>query len=1094
MKHKAKKISAVTLSAVLAASSFSSIPAYADGETVQISSAEDFAAFSKNCTLDSWSRGKTINLTADISLADTDVSPVPIFCGTFNGNGHTISGLDLDGGNSYQGLFRFVAEDGVINGLTVSGTVSADGAQEYVGGIAGSVRGIVRDCSFEGVIDGTMYVGGIAGITEKTGRIENCRVIGMVQGEKYIGGITGRNDGSISASVNHARINPLAGGLSASLEEEAPADVKDTALDRTESTLENARDTAEVSQDTGGIAGFSNGNILNCTNEGAVGYPHVGYNVGGIVGRTSGYLSGCTNKGKINGRKDVGGIAGQLAPDIQLIFSTDTLDKLDHELSVLSSLADTAMDHTDGNRDVISRRLDAISDYAESASDHTSDLADMTVDWADGNLEVINDLMDRVGDTVDRLNEITSSAEGILDTVGEGVELLEDCVDEAGSALGAGAKGEQELRDMIQKMKDYNAIQKECAAAIREDAKNMLKALAEGDLEGASELAADMEEQAAEYKNAAQGKLETLKQFREAIKDLPAIADKLRGSAGSLEEAMDTLEHVSYDVADTAAEVHRLFQDLSDRDDIQFKSLGDDYKAKGDQVHDSVSAIGDQLDLLNQEVGATGDALSADMRSLKDQLQVISDVLDDAADDARESDKDDLWSDVSEEEIYQTTVGKAEGCINNGVVEGDINAGGVAGAMAVESMLDPEEDIERVGDDSFSFHYETRAILLNCENRVPVTSKKDYAGGIVGRMDLGYILDCRNYGNVESTDGSYVGGIAGSSASTIRRSQSKCMASGKNFVGGIAGDGYNLTENLAFVSIGDGEMYCGAIAGRVDDEGEISSNRFVENGSAGIDGVSYAGKAEPISYESLMAEENAPEEFGKFALTYIADDTLAGRVSCKYGEPLSGLAVPSVPQKPGYHGEWEPVGEDTITFDHVLKAVYTPHVTTVESSARRDDVRAVILAEGTFHEDTELSAEKLSEERDRETWRITLTGDLGGEEESQEAYTYRFILPRDWENASLTIKTAQGTEEAGCKKDQSALVFSTAWTDFELTAEKTGAGAKGGWMIPALAGGALLAAAVLVFLFVKKKKRALPEENGDHQKAVQEAEKDSPLK
>lgn len=112
MKHKAKKISAVILSAVLAASSFSSIPAYADGETVQISSAEDFAAFSKNCTLDSWSRGKTINLTADISLADTDVSPVPIFCGTFNGNGHTISGLDLDGGNSYRdcsGLWQRMA-------------------------------------------------------------------------------------------------------------------------------------------------------------------------------------------------------------------------------------------------------------------------------------------------------------------------------------------------------------------------------------------------------------------------------------------------------------------------------------------------------------------------------------------------------------------------------------------------------------------------------------------------------------------------------------------------------------------------------------------------------------------------------------------------------------------------------------------------------------------------------------------------------------------------------------------------------------------------------------------------------------------------
>lgn len=130
------------------------------------------------------------------------------------------------------------------------------------------------------------------------------------------------------------------------------------------------------------------------------------------------------------------------------------------------------------------------------------------------------------------------------------------------------------------------------------------------------------------------------------------------------------------------------------------------------------------------------------MRSLKDQLQVISDVLDDAADDARESDKDDLWSDVSEEEIYQTTVGKAEGCINNGVVEGDINAGGVArspwlwkvcwirrrtlsgsGTIPSLSLRNPGDSVKR-------------------ENRVPVTSKKDYAGGIVGRMDLGYILDC----------------------------------------------------------------------------------------------------------------------------------------------------------------------------------------------------------------------------------------------------------------------------------------------------------------------------------------------------------------
>ena len=54
---------------------------------------------------------------------------------------------------------------------------------------------------------------------------------------------------------------------------------------------------------------------------GAVGYAHVGYNIGGIVGRQSGYLSSCTNSGTILGRKDVGGIAGQLEPEVRLLYN-----------------------------------------------------------------------------------------------------------------------------------------------------------------------------------------------------------------------------------------------------------------------------------------------------------------------------------------------------------------------------------------------------------------------------------------------------------------------------------------------------------------------------------------------------------------------------------------------------------------------------------------------------------------------------------------------------------------------------------------------------------------------------------------------------
>ena len=95
----------------------------------------------------------------------------------------------------------------------------------------------------------------------------------------------------------------------------------------------NAAENVPVCTDIGGIAGFSSGILQGCVNTGAVGYAHVGYNIGGVVGRQSGYLNGCTNSGTILGRKDVGGIAGQLVPEVQLLYNGglagDLLDELD---------------------------------------------------------------------------------------------------------------------------------------------------------------------------------------------------------------------------------------------------------------------------------------------------------------------------------------------------------------------------------------------------------------------------------------------------------------------------------------------------------------------------------------------------------------------------------------------------------------------------------------------------------------------------------------------------------------------------------------------------------------------------------------------
>ena len=81
--------------------------------------------------------------------------------------------------------------------------------------------------------------------------------------------------------------------------------------------------------------------------------------------------------------------------------------------------------------------------------------------------------------------------------------------------------------------------------------------------------------------------------------------------------------------------------------------------------------------------------------------------------------------------------------------------------MSVEYDFDPEDDLTEDGTRSLNFQYRTLAVVTGCTNEGVISSKKDYAGGIVGRMDLGAVKSCESYGQVESSSGDYVGGIAG---------------------------------------------------------------------------------------------------------------------------------------------------------------------------------------------------------------------------------------------------------------------------------------------------------------------------------------------
>ena len=164
---RSSRLLALALSLVLSLSL--SLPALAAGEDdiIYIHTAKDLCALSDSCAYDAWSRGKTVLLTADISLRGVDFEPIASFSGTFNGGGHTISGLTLTDSLSPAGLFLTLERGAFVHALKVEGQVAPGGTKEAVGGIVGRNYGTLEECSFFGVVKGDSAVGGIVGRNEE---------------------------------------------------------------------------------------------------------------------------------------------------------------------------------------------------------------------------------------------------------------------------------------------------------------------------------------------------------------------------------------------------------------------------------------------------------------------------------------------------------------------------------------------------------------------------------------------------------------------------------------------------------------------------------------------------------------------------------------------------------------------------------------------------------------------------------------------------------------------------------------------------------------------------------------------------------------
>ena len=343
-------------------------------QTVYLDSAADFAAFAKNCSLDTWSQGKTVILRADISLSGVDFTPAASFGGTFEGRGHTISDFNLTQNASPAGLFGTILPGGRVANLNVAGSVAAGGDKIACGGIAGENYGRIVCCTFTGMVQGDTQIGGIVGRNQASGQIVSCSFEGKGQGTNATGGIAGQNAGTIRHCTNSGSVN---------------INNVDTALSLSDIQIDMTLDLANLTTTqtfltttaTGGIAGRNTGLIAVCENTGTVGYEHVGYNVGGIAGVTSGYLLNNTNSGTIYGRKDVGGIAGQVEPYVAVTVSESTKEQLQNQLKELKTLTDQAAADAGGAASDLGSQLAGMGTYLDSASNAANNLrATATID------------------------------------------------------------------------------------------------------------------------------------------------------------------------------------------------------------------------------------------------------------------------------------------------------------------------------------------------------------------------------------------------------------------------------------------------------------------------------------------------------------------------------------------------------------------------------------------------------------------------------------------------------------------------------------------------------------------------------------------
>lgn len=1038
---------------------------------------------------------------------------------------------------------------GVLLNCVFDGTVEAN---DYVGGITGynEISGVLMDSEMVGEIKGAHYTGGIAG--DNVGNIVGClnkadvnisnedtaKSLEDINLEQYTAGLINSLDrdedekgDKLSTTDNTVDTGGIA-GLSTGIIQNC--------------VNEGTVGYEHVGYNTGGIAGRQSGYVYSCANKGRV---YGRKDVGGIVGQAEPYIAVDLSEDIVLQLSDhIDTMHDQV--EKMLDDAGDQSDVISNRLSVIRDFADRAIDDTHTLADRTIDWTDSMMDSVNEAVNRFDYVLDETAK-DDGVIDHMTDAASDVKDTAKELGDMVEAMD-IYQYMSPDEQAL---YNDAKAAIENGGKEHAGYAAEATQAYENYYIAKEAMARSTEEydlkpagmpdwnfdstlgfdevpdnykgingwvhinfdgesfpctdsshtthyeADRQVQEAALADTassEVARAASAYADQQYAEKRGSQDDDLYS-KEMRNYLATMTEIAsrhtaDMTEEARGQLGDAVDSAEDAADNLHDAGEGTRDILRTLNDKEDITFPRLGDDYHSTTGSLNSNLKGISENMGYLNDEMGSTGDVINDDLSDINDEFSEIMRLYTDAMDGVLDMDYSNIYEDESEENAEESIDSTVANCVNNGRVEADLNVSGIAGTMAIEYDFDLESDITGLDDARANSTFLTRCVLRQNINQANITSQKSYVGGVCGLQEMGMILRCENYGRIESTAGDYVGGVAGQSLSHVRNSYAKCTVSGGEYVAGIVGYGYGIENCCAMVRVKECDAFSGAIAGKITDNAEVVDNFFVSDEIAGIDRISYSGKAEPVSYGTLLEIEGLPTRFRNMKITFYADDEEVGTAECPFGGSVSVDKYPTIPAKEGFYADWDNKELTNVRLDEDVTVEYVRYLTTLAGTWMRENNQSSLLVDGMFAKEDELTVEKLGTDSvqvslpgTEEAEELTECWQIGIPDDGASSHQIRYQAPQgQTDGVEIYVQDADGWKKAETELMGIYFLFPAEGDSVKVAVSVTEKGIMD-YIAFIVAGAVALILLIILVVHKKRKKRKAKKAEADGEDDKEEA-------